>query len=399
MLPLSYQTILRKHLNESQYLTLQLLLLLLQAHRSVKLSVLASVFPQPIQYQSRKRNLQRFLVLPQVCVKLLWFPLIKYWIRQEQTRKRLNRAQRRSRKTFKHQKYGYWIIAIDRTQWKGHNIFIVSLVWGTHALPVYWELLKKPGNSDLKTQKRLLGTALALFKNYPVLVLGDREFHSPKLASWLDTRGVAFALRQKKDFQFQENLGQDYQVLKEIGLKSGMSKFYEGILGNKGDGLGPFNLAVYWKRKYRKLGPKEPWYILTNLPNLKLTLDVYCCRWGIEQMFKDYKTGGYHLEDARVNETRFLALVLLIAMAYSLATIHGQWVKTLGIDIYAGRINEHTDKTPRQSDFSLSLYGQRWIYGMNLWSDWVLSLIALKPHKRLYFQRGFQALALIQQAL
>jgi hypothetical protein len=170
MLPPSYQKILGTHLNESQYLTLQLLLLLLQAHRQVKLSVLASVFPQPIQYQSRKRNLQRFLVLSQLCVKLLWFPLIKYWIRQEQTGKRLNREQRRCVRKLKHQKYGYWIIAIDRTQWKGHNIFMVSLVWGTPALPIYWEVLKKSGNSDLKTQKRLLGTVLLLFKNYPVLV-------------------------------------------------------------------------------------------------------------------------------------------------------------------------------------------------------------------------------------
>lgn len=116
------------------------------------------------------RNLQRFLVLPQLCVKLLWFPLIKYWIRQEQTGKRLNREQRRCVRKLKHQKYGYWIVAIDRTQWKGHNIFMVSLVWGTHALPIYWELLKKSGNSDLKTQKRLLGIVLPLFKNYPVLV-------------------------------------------------------------------------------------------------------------------------------------------------------------------------------------------------------------------------------------
>jgi hypothetical protein len=46
MLPPLYQKILLPHLNESQYLTLQLLLLLLQAHRQVKLSVLASVFPQ-----------------------------------------------------------------------------------------------------------------------------------------------------------------------------------------------------------------------------------------------------------------------------------------------------------------------------------------------------------------
>jgi hypothetical protein len=399
MLPPLYQRILRTHLKESQYLTLQLLLLLLQAHRQVKLSILASVFPQPIQYQSRKRNLQRFLVLPKLCVKLLWFPLIKYWIRQEQTGKHLNREQRRCVKKLKHQKYGYWIIAIDRTQWKGHNLFMVSLVWGTHALPIYWELLKKSGNSDLNTQKRLLGTALLLFKNYPVLVLGDREFHSPKLASWLDSRGVFFALRQKKDFQFQENLGEDYQVLKELGFKPGMSNFYQNILGNKGDGLGPFNLAVYWKRKYRKSVPKEPWYILTNLSNLKLTLDVYCCRWGIEQMFKDYKTSGYNLEDTKVNEARFLALVLLIAIAYSLATIHGQWIKKLDIEIYAGRLSEHQDKTPRQSEFSLSLYGQRWIYGMELWNDWVISLIALKPHKRLYFQRGFYALSLMQQAL
>ncbi|BAY92343.1 hypothetical protein FDUTEX481_04071 [Tolypothrix sp. PCC 7601] len=46
-------------------ITLKLLLLLLQVHRQAKLSVLASVFPQPIQYGSRKRNLQRFLNLQQ----------------------------------------------------------------------------------------------------------------------------------------------------------------------------------------------------------------------------------------------------------------------------------------------------------------------------------------------
>jgi hypothetical protein len=32
-----------------------------------------------------------------------------------------------------------------------------------------------------------------------------------------------------------------------------------------------------------------------------------------------------------------------------------------------------------------------------LWKDWALSLIALKPHKWLYFQRGFYALSLMQQ--
>jgi len=99
---------------------------------------------------------------------------------------------------------------------------------------------------------------------------------------------------------------------------------------------------------------------LTNLPTLEQALVVYRCRWGIEQLFKDCKTGGYNLEDTKVNETRFLALVLLIAIAYSLATMHGQWMRKLGIKTYAGRIQEHKDQAPRQSDFSFGLYGQRW---------------------------------------
>ncbi len=34
---------------------------------------------------------------------------------------------------------------------------------------------------------------------------------------------------------------------------------------------------------------------------------------------------------------------------------------------------------------------------MELWADLALGLIALKPHKRLYFQRGFHALSLMKQ--
>ncbi|MEM6435600.1 MAG: IS4 family transposase, partial [Cyanobacteria bacterium P01_D01_bin.115] len=397
MLPASYQTTLRAHLNEQQYLTLQLLLLLLQVHRQVKLSTLASVFPQPIHYQSRKRNLQRFLVLPQLSAKLLWFPLLKYWIRQMQTGRGSNREQRRRLRQLKHPKSGYWVVAIDRTQWRGRNVFMVSLVWGTHALPLYWEVLKHPGNSDLRTQKRLLKAVLPLFRAYPVLVLGDREFHSPKLADWLASRNLAFALRQKKDLHFQGASETKYQVVKDLGLAPGRSSFYAHVWCNKGDGLGPFNLAVYWKRKYRGKGPKEPWYILTNLSDLKQTLAIYRCRWGIEQLFKDCKTGGYNLEATQVNDRRFLALVLLIALAYTLATLEGQRLRQLRIAHYVGRIQEHRDKTFRQSHFSLGLYGQRWLYGMELWADWACQLMALKPHKRLNFQRGLQALFLMQQ--
>jgi phage-related protein len=68
-------------------------------------------------------------------------------------------------------------------------------------------------------------------------VLADREFHSQKLAKWLDEQGVCFALRQKKDLHFQENPGQEYQVLEGATkeLKRLLDKHYS-----------PHTLPIKW---------------------------------------------------------------------------------------------------------------------------------------------------------
>ncbi len=80
MLPQFYQTHLQSRLNPTQYLTLQLLVGLLQFQKQVRIERLAALFPQPILYESRRRYLQRFLKLPQLSVALLWFPIIKHLI-------------------------------------------------------------------------------------------------------------------------------------------------------------------------------------------------------------------------------------------------------------------------------------------------------------------------------
>ena len=101
MFPQFYQRVFSTHLNSRQYLTLQLLILLLQSYRHVRLSILANVFPQPIKYESRVRNLQRFLKLPQLSAKLLWFPIIKQFLKQEICQRPGNRKQRRHSKRLK----------------------------------------------------------------------------------------------------------------------------------------------------------------------------------------------------------------------------------------------------------------------------------------------------------
>jgi len=101
MLPSFYQACLQANLSEASYLTLQIVILLLQSHRIVQLEKLAALFPQPITFESRRRNLPRFLKLPQLNVKLLWFPLIKQIVKLEFSGKNKNREQRRRLKKLK----------------------------------------------------------------------------------------------------------------------------------------------------------------------------------------------------------------------------------------------------------------------------------------------------------
>jgi hypothetical protein len=52
----------------------------------------------------------------------------------------------------------------------------------------------------------------------------------------------------------------------------------------------------------------------------------------------DFKGGGYHLAETNVEGDRLIALVLLIAIAYTAATISGQKIKRWGIEKYVGRV-------------------------------------------------------------
>jgi hypothetical protein len=74
MLPTFYQTLLQKYLTQSQLITLKMLVWLLQHQKQVRIERLAAALPLPIQQNSRRRHLQRFLTLDALSVVLLWFP-------------------------------------------------------------------------------------------------------------------------------------------------------------------------------------------------------------------------------------------------------------------------------------------------------------------------------------
>jgi len=206
-------------------------------------------------------------------------------------------------------------------------------------------------------------------------------------------------LRQKKGTCIADD-GAVYRALKDLNIKSGNSRFYANIYCTKAHQFGEFNLAAYWKRKYRGRGPKELWYILTNLKSLPRTLSVYAGRWGIETMFRDLKTGGNNIENTKVNDRRLMALVLLISIAYTLATLRGASdLQHRTIAEYICRPTETGRSTEDYSTFWMGLHAPDWGQSFQNWSDLALNLMNLKPHKRLNFQQGLHALSLLQSAL
>jgi hypothetical protein len=110
--------------------------------------------------------------------------------------------------------------------------------------------LEKEGSSNLAEQQKVLRPVIRLLKKYKLVVIWDREFHSIELASWLQGRNISFVLRQKQNTTFRGNR-HSFQPLNSIPIRPGIRQFYTQLNLTQKPGFGRFNLAVYWKRKYR----------------------------------------------------------------------------------------------------------------------------------------------------
>lgn len=380
-LPELYDNHLKKQFNCPQYLILLILLNLLQNLKTVRLEELARRFPSPIKLKSRVKKLQRFLSLKQFNIKTLWFPIIKSWIEED-----FNKGKVIS-------------LAIDRSQWQGINLLMVSLMYDKRGIPIYFRLLPKKGNSNLAEQKKVLEPVLKLLEDFKIVVLGDREFCSVHLAKWLAKQEkVYFSLRLKKN-EYVELEDQIWFQLKELGLSPGTGLFYEGIKVTKTKGFGGFNLAAKYGRNYRKKSCKEPWYILTNLGSLSAATSAYSKRMGIEEMFRDFKRGGYNLEITQVTGDRLIALILLINLAYCLSIFNGKSIKRQGISYYVTRPTEPGRTYRRHSNFSIGLHGQNWVDSIVFFQDVVQELLRFSTQKNDYYRQGMRAVSLIQSAL
>ncbi|NCS51992.1 MAG: transposase [Microcystis aeruginosa G13-05] len=157
-----------------------------------------------------------------------------------------------------------------------------------------------------------------MLSGHKIVVLGDREFCSVSLGRWLQEQSGYFCLRQKQSTNVKTKEGV-YQEMRGLGLSPGTKLFLHDVNMTKERGFGQFNLAGKWKKTYRGFPTKEPWYILTNLGDLETAIMADQKRFDIEEMFRDFKSGGYSLEGSQL-APQYLSKLIIVIVSLARAT-------------------------------------------------------------------------------
>jgi hypothetical protein len=190
---LIYHTHLQEYLSPEQIVFIEMLLRVIQVFKEIKIEKLAGRIPLPIKFESRRKAIQRFLLERVLEISLIWLPIIKQIV----DRKMSEQKHRTRKKNSIERKKIY--LAMDRTQWKEHNILMIAIIIDKRAMPIYWEFLDKKGCSNLAEQQQVLRPVFKLFAEYQIFLLGDREFRGVHLAAWLTQLKIKYVFRIKGD--------------------------------------------------------------------------------------------------------------------------------------------------------------------------------------------------------
>ena len=221
------------------------------------------------------------------------------------------------------------VLSMDRTHWKKRkrhvNILMVALHFEGRAIPLFWLVLSRAGNSSLTQWQTVLTPVITHLRaqpwlqDVPIIVTADREFASPPLAEWLmSTYHVDSALRLKRS----EYLCDQSHTIKLADLLTafpcGETRHYRQVTVTKRSQF-LVNVTITWSPS-----SEEPLLLITTFDGAPRALSTYQRRFGIEPMFKDQKSNGFNLEKTKVTDTkRIETLLLLTTFAHIFCTTVG----------------------------------------------------------------------------
>lgn len=205
-------------------------------------------------------------------------------------------------------------LSIDRTNWQwgnaNINIFMLSVVYKGIAIPLYWQLLNKRGNSNAKERIALVQRFIDKFGTENIdCILADREFVGNEWFQWLNDNDIGFCIRIKKNSKVTNRFGRSVQVhtlLRQVMVG-------ECFLLNRIVKVHDVHVRLF---AYRNKD-NELMIVATNDLSQTKGIDLYAKRWEIETLFSCFKSRGFNLEETHLTQKdRIKKLIAIFSIAF-----------------------------------------------------------------------------------
>ena len=266
--------------------------------RSVNLRKLACSLPGLAQLDSHYRRLQRFFssgFSPGVFTELIVSKIVRPGQPQ--------------------------VLVMDRTHWKRGrtdvNVLCVGLVYQGVAIPLAYQSLQKPGNSNTDERKRLLTQVWTYLEARVCCVVADREFIGRDWFTFLLEQPIDFVIRLRGNTCLTLDDGrQRYGATFNERMPRNTTRYYPNTTLYNGLTL---NLVCHRPVRGARI------LLITNRTDLQQVLDVYGQRWAIETTFACLKSRGFNLEDTHMTHPQRIQLLIgLLAWTLLWALLMGE---------------------------------------------------------------------------
>jgi len=216
---------------------------------------------------------------------------------------------------------GPFYLTLDRTNWKwgksNLNFLVLAVVYKGAAIPLYWIVLRKQGNSNQGERMTLLLKFINQFGTSQVrAILGDREFIGKDWWAWLNRECLPFLMRMKANQHYHhQGKGKPVSTLFR-DLQPGQARILRQSREVKG-------VLVYLSGMRLPTGEL---LIVASNQFIPKPIETYRVRWQIETLFQCLKGRGFNMEQTRLTEyPRTKKMVALLAIAFCWAHKTGEW--------------------------------------------------------------------------
>ena len=318
----------------SQLDTLTLVVVGITQSVSAQLGKIARAMPLDTTQVIKEQRLRRFLDNDRITQAEHYQPLV----RQALTGLKRQRVQ----------------LLIDRVLLQNrHNILVVSIGFRRRSIPLVWKALEHRGKSNLADQQEMLTQALALLpERVRISVHGDSEFRGWPLFAWLREQGCHALLGVQGNTYVGTTAHGPRQLLKDWLIDRETVVYLQDIYLTE-DAYGPVSVIAWWAKD-----ADSQWIVrgvVTDLPPTYQTYRQGSRRMWIETVFRDWQSGGFHLDRCgSMDRERLARLLLPLAIAYLWLVAVGRWVVKRG---YRRLID---DGTAQRWHFSLFQLGVGW---------------------------------------